>query len=214
MNIYFVRHAQSEGNVSKIEHHDGVKLTEQGKKQAGSLAKRFKDIPVEVIVSSTYIRTRETAEIINEVVNKEVIYSDSLIERLVPSEILGKVADKDDVQAVYNLLRENFLKPDARHSDEENFEDLRDRAGKALDFVTSLPYENILVVTHGSFLRSLFAYMIFGKEITGREFFMVHRALRNKNTGITLVEYKKSSSPLKNDWIIHAWNDHAHLGKA
>lgn len=55
MKVYFVRHAESEGNVSEFEHADGVNLTEQGRKQAESLAKRFKKIPVGIILSSTYI---------------------------------------------------------------------------------------------------------------------------------------------------------------
>jgi broad specificity phosphatase PhoE len=211
MNIYLVRHAQSEGNISQIEHHDGVNLTEKGKEQARSLAARFKNIPIDIILSSSYSRARETADILNIEINKEIIYSDVLIERQVPTEIIGKHIKQDGVQSLYDLLRENFKKENTRHSDEENFEDLKERAGKALEFIKTQPYENVLVVTHGSFLRALLAYMIFGESMTGHEFAQVHRAFRNKNAGITVVEYKATTSPLKNDWLVHDWNDFAHL---
>lgn len=211
MNIYFVRHAESEGNITRIEHNDGVFLTENGKKQATSVANKLLRVPIEVILSSTYSRAKQTAEILSDTLKKEVIFTDTLIERVVPSEIVGKHMQDEYVQSVYNLLRENFRKENGRHSDEENFEDLKERAIKALDFIKNQPHENVLVVTHGSFLRVLLACMIFGKDITGHEFARTHRAFKNNNTGITFVQYKMAESPLKNDWIIHAWNDHSHL---
>jgi broad specificity phosphatase PhoE len=213
MNIYFVRHAQSEGNISKLEHHDGVRLTGEGKAQAEILAKRLKNLPVEIILSSTYERTRQTADIINKELGKEIVYSDALVERRIASSVIGKHTLSEEVKTLYNLLRANFKKENARHSDEENFEDLKARAAKALEFIKSQPHENVLVVTHGSFLRAMLAYMVFGKDLTGHEFAQMHRGFNNNNTGITLAEHKTPSSIFENEWIIRIWNDHAHLGE-
>jgi len=213
MKIYFIRHAQSEGNISSVEHHDGVSLSEEGKKQAEFLANRISSLPIDVIVCSTYGRTQETAEIINKKIGKNIILNDFLVERKVPSSIIGKHSRSTEVLDIYNLLRQNFKKIDARHSDEENFEDLSKRAGEALNFIKSQPYENILVVTHGSFSRVLLARMIFGENITGHEFASIHRSFDSSNTGITVVEHKIPESDLQNEWVIKVWNDHAHLGE-
>ena len=64
MKIYFVRHGESEGNVSKIYQHNETALTPQGEKQARTLAKRFLHIPIDLIISSDLKRAKQTSEIL------------------------------------------------------------------------------------------------------------------------------------------------------
>jgi broad specificity phosphatase PhoE len=81
MRVYFVRHGERNGNRNTFYASREVPLSEHGKRQAALVAERFISIPVEVIYSSSYVRTRETAEILNSVIKKEIRY-DSRIEEL------------------------------------------------------------------------------------------------------------------------------------
>ena len=123
---------------------------------------------------------------------------------------MGK--SKDDPIAVEagKAVREKFHLPGFRFSDEENFDDLKNRAGAALKHLAEQPEESILVVTHGLFMRIVIAYALFGEKLTGEECVKFLRAFHMENTGITILGYdeKYPVSP----WWLWVWNDHAHLG--
>ncbi|MBU1987926.1 MAG: histidine phosphatase family protein, partial [Nanoarchaeota archaeon] len=64
MEIYFMRHGESEYNVKKLINFDPsvpVHLTENGKKQAEEAAGELKHIRFDAICSSEFPRARETA---------------------------------------------------------------------------------------------------------------------------------------------------------
>lgn len=61
--IIFVRHAQSEGNVAKILNDDGLSpLSDLGQKQAKEIAKELQKENIDIILSSPFLRTQQTAE--------------------------------------------------------------------------------------------------------------------------------------------------------
>lgn len=213
MKVYFVRHGESEENVGSVFGGPESPLTEHGRKQAGFVAERFTEIPVDLIISSTYERARETAYIISSVIEKPIEYSDLFVERRRPSEEIGTPKDGPLFSKNREIMRVNRHNPGWRHSDEENFEDSKKRGLAALNFILSLPHENVLVVTHGLFLRMLVSCMIFGEEMTSHEYFKIMVSLETRNTGITMCENKPIVSYIRdNPWHIVAWNDHAHLG--
>lgn len=64
MNLYVVRHGQSQGNATHV--YSGwhpFKLTEQGRSDALIAARILRDIPLEKVYSSDLIRAMETCEI-------------------------------------------------------------------------------------------------------------------------------------------------------
>src|SRR5438132_190364 len=120
MKIYFVRHGQSELNIGNKEQGSEGALSDLGKKQAEFVAKRFSDIPVDLIVSSPYERAKETADIINAHLNKELIFSDLLVERRSPSKFVGVSNDDPEVRQALALMKENrLIDPMWRYTDEE-----------------------------------------------------------------------------------------------
>src|SRR3989344_6948177 len=87
--IYLVRHGETVLNAQNIRQGPEGSLTEKGRAQALATAKRFpknKGRP-QVIISSPYQRTKETAEIIAKELGMPIEYSDLLVERRNPSEI-------------------------------------------------------------------------------------------------------------------------------
>ena len=207
MKLYLVRHGESVSNLDNLIQPADVELSEKGKEQAKLLAKRFKDIPIDVIISSPLERAKQTTEIINKVVKKEVIYTDLLIERINPSEFTGMPDTTPEFKELNEKLRDS-TDPLYHHSDEENLFDLKDRAEAFLEFISNRKEENILCITHGMFLKVIISSMMLREDLTPKIVFNSYDFFRAQNTGITLC--------LKDDergWSMRTWNDHAHLGE-
>lgn len=82
MNLYIIRHAiAAEEDPSGDESQRA--LTDKGGKKMRQIAKGLRVLGVEfdMILSSPYLRAKETAEILGEVfkIKKQIVYSDNLI---------------------------------------------------------------------------------------------------------------------------------------
>src|SRR3989344_365367 len=207
MKVYFVRHGESETNAGQIFLGTVSKLTEKGIEQANNVAKRFSDVSIDLIVSSTLKRAEATAEIIHREIKMPIEYSDFFVERRRPTVQIGKAKDNHEVLRAERAILDNFAKPGFRFSDEENFDDIKKRACEALKYLASKKVENILVVTHGFFMRIVMAYVAFGEKLTGRECEQFLRKFHMENTGITVLGYDEKDT--KSTWWLWVWNDHA-----
>jgi len=208
--IYFIRHGESEGNKGPVHQVPTCLLTEKGREQAAFIANRCAKFPIEVVISSALNRAKETAKIIVDKIGKPLEISDLFIERKGPTEQIGKLRNDPKVLAIGKTIKENFSIKGFRFSDEENFDDLKNRAIRALAFLRDRQEENILVVTHDFFMKTITAYAVFGEKLTAYECEQFFRGLRIENTGITILEFNdKEPEPLWQLWI---WNDHSHLG--
>jgi isoleucyl-tRNA synthetase len=80
--IIFVRHGQSEANVSGISSSDEnlYPLTELGKNQVKETAKTLSGQNIDVVISSPIIRAKQTAEAYTELTQKEIIFDERLGE--------------------------------------------------------------------------------------------------------------------------------------
>jgi len=207
--IYFVRHGESETNAGSVQLGTDSALTEKGEKQARFIAKRCADIPHDVLVSSTLKRAKDTAGFISEAIGATVEYSDLFVERRRPSEQIGLNKSESRWQEIEKNCRDNFAVSGYHYSDEENFEDLRDRAGAAWKYLEERDEENIIVVTHGMFLRIMAACAVIGFDVPveiGEQFI---NKFHHANTGLTVFKYDESSR--KTPWWLWVWNDHAHF---
>ncbi len=221
MRIYFVRHGQSEENISNTYIGAHAKVTEEGLRQAQYVGKRFEKIPVDIILSSDMARAKETARVISERVGQPVTYSELLQEGRAPSELLGKDPSHPEVAAIRELwLTRRYQGEHMRYSDEETIADMKTRAGDALAFIANHEADNILVVTHGTFLRVVLGMIIIGDTFSPQLFKQFRERLSMSNTGITVCDYHKEDArrvdldlPGKSPgWRLITWNDHAHLG--
>lgn len=80
---YFLRHGEADSNVKNIASSDikaGNGLTETGKKQIRSAAKKLAKEKINLIFSSPYPRTKETAEIVAKAIDAKIIYDKRLRE--------------------------------------------------------------------------------------------------------------------------------------
>lgn len=207
--IYFVRHGESVGNASDKYQLDSSELSELGREQAGLIAERAKRLPVEALIASPMPRARQTAEIISTATGLPIESSDLFVERKRPSRQQGLVRTGPEALEMDRLMIENFSVPGYKLFDEENFEDLKARASKALSFLIAHEKESLLVVTHGLFLRVLLAQATLGDAITAPIMSTFLGTYHTSNTGLTVFGYDEKRP---NPWSIINWNDQTHLG--
>ncbi len=206
--IYFVRHGETESNATGIRQGSSGALTEQGRTQALATAKRFplhKGHP-QVIYSSPYERTKETAEIIAKYLGIKVKYSNLLKERKNPSEILGHWSGDRIVRTITDRIDKSYHPDDLRISDEENFIDLKKRAKKLLRFITHRWQKRIIMVTHSRFLKLVVSYMIYGNKLTASQYNNLSYFNKINNAGMAICLYTHHWFK-KDEWKLLVWND-------
>lgn len=212
MQLYLIRHGETTSNGTGVHGKPADNLSETGRKQAELVAQRFLTVPIELIISSTLERAKETGAIINAHLKKPIEFSDLIVERKYPEIILSKAKDAPETIKLIFAMEESYNIPDARYAGAESFNDLKSRAKKFLDEVSKRKEEKILVVTHGMFMRFLVTYMMFGESITPQEFIKSRDFLRTKFTGITICTYLSNPKPFGTPgWKLETWNDHSHL---
>lgn len=212
--VFFVRHAESESNVDGIQRGDASLLSPQGVAQAKEVAKRIHAIGIDTLIASHYPRAHATAEAISSLMNIPIEESELFVERKVPSSTIGKSFKDPEIREILVNLYEGYAEETHRHSDEENFIDLKTRACAALEFLENHPGSRICVVTHGLFLRVLFCAAIFGKNFTGTELQAALQGLETDNTGVSYFRFDVSrwAKEEREAWKVVSWNDLAHLG--
>ncbi|MFA6432367.1 MAG: histidine phosphatase family protein [Candidatus Paceibacterota bacterium] len=209
--VYFVRHGESEGNAGELTNTDASPLTENGRRQATIIAKRCKRLGIKKIMASTILRAKETGDIISKEISKPIEYSSLFTEAIRPSIAMGKRRGDPEIDKIEAEIRAKFHLSGYRHSDEENFDELKERARKALEQIASCPEDTVLVVTHGVFMKMMLAYALFDETLTGLECRRFMGRIGMDNTGLTVLQYvgKDDERP----WRLLVWNDHAHLGE-
>ncbi len=206
--IYFVRHGETILNAKNIRQGPDGSLSEKGRAQALDTARRFpkgRGRP-QVIIASPFQRTKETAEIIGKELGMRVQYSDLLVERRNPSEIIGKNGDDLEVRKIVDQIDKSFHEDNLRYSDEENFVDLKKRAKKLLKFIRRRWQKRIVVVTHGIFLKMVIAYMLEGEKLTASEYNKLSYFNPVNNASMTIVSYTPHFF-IKDEWKVIVWND-------
>lgn len=208
--VYFVRHGQSEGNIDPVFQTLDSPLNEKGKDQAQYIAERATNLPIEVIISSPLPRAKETAEIIAEKVKKTVEFSDLFVERKKPTELFGKWYGEENAEHLFTKWKKSLYTSGFRAEDGENFDDLTERAKQALEYLSKRPEKELLVTTHGWFLRTIIAHVILGDALDGKTFEQFQDRIEMENTGLTVLIYDENMDGIP--WRLWVWNDHAHLG--
>lgn len=209
--LYFVRHGETELNVSGCYNFPDTPLTEQGVRQAEFVGERARNLSFERIISSPNLRAHETAQRISLAKDGMPITLSPLFQEFYPrKEFLGKPSRSMESKMMMDELWNHARNPEWHYSDEENIPELLARSRAALRFLVDAPEKEILVATHGTFLKFLLLAMMLETDeaflSVGRQFV---RFLPTYNTGVTIVELSDSEIPR---WTLLVWNDRAHLG--
>jgi broad specificity phosphatase PhoE len=147
--LIFVRHGESEGNVEKFFGGVATPLTKNGEEQAQKVVESLKDEKVDIIISSHFLRTQETAKPLAKALGIDVIVDERIAEWSV-GDFLGKPSyspeAKADAQRAYTEL--DYV----RGGSGETRQQVSDRA---LDFIADMskkyPGKTIAFFSHNGF---------------------------------------------------------------
>ncbi|MCT8978165.1 alpha-ribazole phosphatase [Clostridium sp. CX1] len=183
MNLYFVRHGETKENQGGSYYGSlDVELTEQGILQSHRAEEILRDINFKTVYISEKKRAEQTADILLK--NKHCnLIRDSRINETNFGEFEGKAYDKikELYPAEWRLWCENWR--DFAPPGGESYLQVYDRVKSFMDDILKLDEENILIVTHGGVIRSIYCYILGGNL----DFFW---SFGSKNCDITLIKYE------------------------
>lgn len=142
--LYFIRHGLSEWNVRGVYcGQSECDLTAEGKRQAKLAGQAIKELGIDHIISSPQRRAHDTAKIIA----REIGYPEADIE-------LSNLFIERGLGAGEGQTWHPDLDVDG-FADVETRDNLKNRLVLGLEHLKRLPYDNILVVSHGATGRML-----------------------------------------------------------
>lgn len=142
--LIIVRHGETDFNVEgRYTGRVDVSLNTKGLEQARITAAKLKDMSIDIIISSTLKRAKETAEIISKELQIPVIEMEELIEKYVG---VYEGLTREEAKAKYPHMWEANAPEGA-----ETLEEVKERVYKALSIIQwkYLHNKNVLLVTHG-----------------------------------------------------------------
>lgn len=152
MNLYIVRHGQTQWNVeNRILGRTDLPLTQTGRAQARALADSLRETPIDIIYTSPLERACDTARAIAAERNIPLYQSVALIEH---DFGIYEGLPRDDAQ--YQADKRNLL---TRYPEGESFLDLAARVYSFLNYLREYSSaENVLLVGHNGICRIIHSY--------------------------------------------------------
>ena len=153
MKIYLVRHGETTGDIeNRIGGSYDDHLTEKGRAQLVQTAQGLAGKNIDIIFSSSLLRAKESAHIIQEKLKCPLEILDGLQERH-----YGVLTGMD-----MNEARTKYPEAIARHYDVtyvhpegENYPDFYERVTRAFQSIASQNYKSAVVVAHGGSIKCI-----------------------------------------------------------
>ncbi|PIS32254.1 hypothetical protein COT40_00990 [Candidatus Peregrinibacteria bacterium CG08_land_8_20_14_0_20_41_10] len=156
--LLITRHGEAENNVQGVCNSDPAKpfpLTARGRRQSQELGLKLKAQGIDLIIASPFPRTKESAEIINQFLETELIFDERLTE-IRAGSYEGKDSHAYDTR--FNSPEKIYHE---RKLDEETEAENYARVTPLLkEIAAQYPDKNILLVTHNSPARNLLKHLL------------------------------------------------------
>ena len=149
MNIYLVRHGKTDWNmVHKCQGRTDIPLNDEGRNAVKEEKKKIDKIDFDVCISSPLKRAKETAEILVDKRNIEIIYDDLLKERYF-GDYEGTIVSWDLIYKMWDY------KLNSSENGMEPLKDILKRTKCFLEKLNKMPYKNVLIVSHGCTIKCI-----------------------------------------------------------
>ncbi len=197
MDIYFVRHGETEGNIAHRHQEEKSVLTSLGREQIEAAALKIKELRPTHFYASLRVRTIESARIIASQIDMTPDTSDLFVELCRPKDIYG--LHHRSPKSIWYMLRWFCGCRGGDSCDEkgESYKAFRKRIKAAKEFLEGHPADaKVVVVTHSIFINLFLVHMNRDRSITPwRALTTFFRVLNTKNGSITHIEYNPAKSP-------------------
>ena len=180
MKLYFIRHGQSETNLSKCwTGWLDSKLTENGRNDARVAGDFLKGIRFDKVFASDLLRARTTAEL---ALPDYAIELTPVLREISAGSIEGTPIESVD----RSILADGFACFGG-----ETREELSERVRAFLGSVEKLECETVAAFTHGGFIMAVL------DEVLGTV--LPRKAVKCANCTIAVLEYADGT------WMLHSW---------
>ncbi|MGO4498385.1 histidine phosphatase family protein [Paenibacillus sp. 2RAB27] len=151
--IYMVRHGLAPFSLEH-ELQGGASLSDKGKSDAKRVAELLKNEDIDVIVSSAYHRAKETVSPLAEILEKEIMLYNELIERPIAS-LNYPVAEEELINGIERSFTDmDYCMPEG--------ETTRQAQERAIPVILQLLSENegkkLVIGTHGNIMTIILNY--------------------------------------------------------
>ncbi|WP_433747412.1 histidine phosphatase family protein [Falsibacillus pallidus] len=147
--IYFVRHAHS---VFSLENEETRELSEKGWQDAQRITEIMANEGIDHIVSSSYLRARQTVEGLAELMNVKIELDNRFRERDLAAR---DYRFEDPLEA----MKKVFKDPHFRHPGGESNHEVQERGISALkDVVSNYQGKKVAIGIHGNIMTCTLSY--------------------------------------------------------
>ena len=157
MKILLIRHGETTGDLE--DRYGGTyddHLTEEGRQQLGRTAQLLRGKVVDKIYSSTLIRARESAEIVNQMLNVEIEFEAGLRER--GYGVLGGLT-KEEAKQKYPEAVELHNDPANTDPEGESQSDFIQRVTETFTGIVARGGEQVVVLSHGGPIKVILKHL-------------------------------------------------------
>jgi probable phosphoglycerate mutase len=201
MTIYFIRHGETDLNRQGIVQGSGIdsELNAKGRKQAWLFYEYYKNVQFDALVTSALKRTHQTIEpFLKQNIQH---FKTPLINEISWGIHEGQPrAEWMTQQHTKMIAAWESGDASARIEGGESLHELAERILKFIDMLKTMPYNNVLVCTHGRTLVAMMA-ILQGKPLGESTRF------KHNNTCLYKVHY------LDGEFMFEIENDTRHLGQ-
>lgn len=170
MNLYFVRHGESEANLLNVFSNRGLKhgLTERGRLQVETVARRLRTLSVARLYTSPLLRAVETAQILAGEWGVRYERADALREY--DCGVLEGRSDPASWDLYHDILRDWLLngRPERQFEQGESLLDIQARFAPLIQWLVghyrNTP-DNVVLVGHGGLYRCMLPLMLTNVDV-------------------------------------------------
>lgn len=213
IDIYFVRHGQTDGNLAKRHQAEHTKLTPEGREQVRQTAQWAKKINPTHLLSSRHVRALQTADIIAQEVDLIPETQDVFIELKRPDSIYGH-RHRSSRSVLYLMCWYlGFAGDHGQDGKGESYEAFRERLDDAQKQLKSLPDgSRAIVVSHAVFIGFMARHLCDKDPVTIPDAFALFRnMLHLRNGSYTHVRFDPDAHEGTCAWELVSYNNHEHI---
>lgn len=213
IDIYFIRHGQTGGNVAKRHQLEETRLTPHGKEQARQVGEFVATLAPTHVITSSRVRTLETASIIVKDLDIIPESSVSFVELKRPDRVYGFHHRSVRSVRYLTLWYLGLVGGDGSNGDGESYKAFRDRMHNAQAELAQLPDDSrVIVVSHAVFISFLLVYLCNPKRVSLiNAVYLFRNLLRLRNGSVSHVRLNPHAQPNTCAWELVTYNQHSHL---
>ncbi|MBY0310294.1 histidine phosphatase family protein [Patescibacteria group bacterium] len=208
MEIFLIRHGQTDGNRAWRHQHANTRLNDVGLAQVAKVLDAVAVIEPTHLVTSTNLRAVETARAIAESTGLIPETSPLFEELRRPTEIIGR---RFIGLETFKYLTGWFY--GASYGDGETYGQFIERLWASRQFLESYPKDaRVVVVSHSVFINFFVEYRCRTKRMgLLQALWRFVRIMRHKNTGVTHLRFAPQEGKGKCTWNVLSHGRSAHL---